>query len=151
MKSVLLAVALGGTLLSTSAQAEVKWVNGSQRVQKTAPAARSVATDTAVREKREQYVGTRAIVRDVTTGKVRKPTAREANELASTLKKLTARPAAVRTEGSSPRGGVWEAAPEQVVIARANPEGGMETLCVQTFEEAVDFLGLVKQSSGNQQ
>jgi hypothetical protein len=148
MKSVLLAVALGGALLGTSAQAEVKWVNGSQRVQKTAPVVRRVVTDSA---SREQWVGTRAIVRDVTTGKVRKPTAREANELASTIKKLTARPAAVRTEAASPRGGVWEAAPEQVLIARANPEGGMETLCVQTFEEAADFLGLVKQSSGTSQ
>jgi hypothetical protein len=148
MKSVLLAVALGGTLLSASAQAEVKWVNASPRVAKTAPAVRGVATDSVLRER---WVGTRAIVRDVATGKLRKPTARETNELVSSLKKLTARPAAVRTPATTAAGGVWEAAPEQVVIARATPDGAMETLCIQTFEEAADFLGLVKQSSGTSQ
>src|SRR5688572_11575605 len=124
MKSLLLAVALGGTLLSTSAQAEVKWVNASPRVHKTTPVVRGAATESV---SRERWVGTRAIVRDTATGELRKPTAREASELVSTLKKLTARPATVRTAATSPRGGVWEAAPEQVVIARANPEGGMET------------------------
>jgi hypothetical protein len=148
MKSVLLAVALGGTLLSTSAQAEVKWVNASPRVAQTASAGRSVATDSVVRER---WVGTRAILRDTATGKLRKPTAREASELASTIKKLTARPVAVVTEAASPRGGVWQAAPAQVVVARASADGGTETLCVQTFEEAADFLGLVKQPSGASQ
>jgi hypothetical protein len=42
-----------------------------------------------------------------------------------------------------------EAAPAQVVIARATEEGTMETLCVQTFEEAAAFLGLVQQPIGS--
>jgi hypothetical protein len=113
----------------------------------TAPATRGPSVEAAARER---WVGTRAILRDVKTGKLRKPTETETRELVKTIKQLTAR-VSIRTESASAVGGVIEAAPAQVVIARATEDGEMETLCVESFEEAAEFLGLVKSNNGNNQ
>lgn len=144
MKRILLVLGVVGVCaLSTSdAGAKVTIVNSSPRVANPAPATRGPAVEAAAREK---WVGTRAILRDVKTGKLRKPTETETRELVKTIKQLTARPS-IRTESASSQGGVIEAAPVQVVIARATEEGAMETLCVGSFEEAAEFLGLVRQS-----
>jgi uncharacterized membrane protein len=150
VKRNLLVVSVVGVcaLASIDAGAKVTIVNSSPRVLLTAPAAtRGPVADAA---SRENWVGTRAIVRDVKTGKLRKPTATETRDMVKSIKQLTAR-VSVRTESSVPQGGVMEAAPAQVVIARATEDGGMETLCVQTFDEAAEFLGLVKQSDENNQ
>jgi hypothetical protein len=149
LKRTLLVISAVGVcaLSSIDASAKVTIVNSSPRVLLTAPATRGPVADSA---SRETWVGTRAIVRDAKSGKLRKPTATETRDMVKSIKQLTARPS-VRTEGASAQGGVSEAAPAQVVIARATEEGGMETLCVQTFEEAAQFLGLVKQSDSSQQ
>lgn len=140
MKRLLVLATIGiSSLWTVDAGAGVTIVNAPPRISKTAP--RRTVVEAAPREK---WVGTRAILRDETTGKLRKPTEAETRELVKTIKQLTARPT-VRTEATSTRGGVMEAAPAQVVIARATEEGTMETLCVQTFEEAAAFLGLVQQ------
>ncbi len=130
-----------------SANAKVTIVNSSPRVLMTAPATRGPSVEAAARER---WVGTRAILRDVKTGKLRKPTETETRELVKTIKQLTAR-VSIRTESASAVGGVIEAAPAQVVIARATEDGEMETLCVESFEEAAEFLGLVKSNNGNNQ
>lgn len=150
MKRTLLVISAVGVcaLSSIDASAKVTIVNSSPRVLLTAPAAtRGPVADAA---SRETWVGTRAIVRDVQTGKLRKPTATETRDMVKSIKQLTAR-VSVRTESTARQGGVIEGAPQQVVIARATEEGGMETLCVQTFDEAAAFLGLVQQSSGSNQ
>ena len=143
MKRLLVLATIGiSSLWTIDAGAGVTIVNAPARISKTAP--RRTVVEAAPREK---WVGTRAILRDEATGKLRKPTEAETRELVKTIKQLTARPT-VRTEAST-RGGVMEAAPAQVVIARATEEGTMETLCVQTFEEAAAFLGLVQQPTGS--
>ncbi len=145
MKRLLVLGTIGiSSLLTIDAGAGVTIVNAPPRISKTAPARRTVVEAAS----REKWVGTRAILRDDTTGKLRKPTETETRELVKTIKQLTARPS-VRTEATSTRGGVMESAPAQVVIARATEEGTMETLCVQSFEEAAAFLGLVQLPNGS--
>jgi hypothetical protein len=148
VKRTLFVVSVVGVcaLSSFDASAKVTVVNSSPRVATTATATRGPVADSA---SRETWVGTRAIVRDA-SGKLRKPTATETRDMVKSIRQLTARPA-MRTESTSSRGGVIEAAPQQVVIARATEEGTMETLCVQSFEEAANFLGLVKQSDSTSQ
>ena len=141
MKRTVLVLGVLG-VCSLPAVAKVTIVNSSPRTVLTAPATRGPAVDAAAREK---WVGTRAIVRDAKTNKLRKPTESEVREMVKSIKQLTARPT-VRIESASAQGGVSEAAPAQVVIARATEDGGMETLCVGSFEEAAEFLGLEKQS-----
>lgn len=145
MKRTLLVFGVAGVCaLSTfSADAKVTIVNSSPRVLQTAPVVR-IATDAAAREK---WVGTRAILRDTKSGKLRKPTETETRELVKSIRQLTAR-SAVRTQSTATRGGVTEMAPVQIVVARATEDGGMETLCVQSLEEAAEFLGLVQQPAG---
>lgn len=124
--------------------AKVTIVNSSPRVMQTIPAQRGVSTEAV---SQERWVGSRAIVRDAATGKLRKPNAKETTELVKTIKKLTAR-MALRTESAGP-GGVVEPGTMQVIIARATEDGGTETMCVGSFEEAAQFLGLVQQSNNN--
>lgn len=124
--------------MALDAAAKVKVVNASPRIEKTAPAADA----TNVREK---WVATKAIMRDAQTGQLRKPTEVETRQLVSTLRELTAQPAAaprrvISADGQS-QSTVASATP-QVLVARATADGQNETLCVQTFEEAADFLGL---------
>lgn len=144
MKRTLIVLGVVG-VCSLPAMAKVTIVNSSPRVEQTAPVTRGPVSEAA---SRDNWVGTRAIVRDVKTGKLRKPTATETRDMVKTIKQLTARPT-VRTESTSRHGGVSEVAPAQVVVARATEEGGMETLCVQTFEEAAEFLGLKQQNNEN--
>ncbi|HEU4887825.1 MAG TPA: hypothetical protein VFV49_08070 [Thermoanaerobaculia bacterium] len=147
MKRTLLVLSVVGVcaIAAPDSSAKVTIVNSSPRVLMTAPATRGPVADAASSEK---WVGTRAILRDAKTGKLRKPTETETRELVKSIKQLTARPV-VRTEGASAQGGVSAAAPAQVVIARATEDGTMETLCVGSFEEAAEFLGLVKQNDEN--
>lgn len=124
-------------LVALDAAAKVKVVNGSPRIQKTAPAADA--------DLREKWVAKKAIMRDAQTGQLRKPTEAETRQLVRTLRELTARPAAAPRRVISADGQVQStAAPAipQVVVARATADGQNETLCVQTFEEAAAFLGL---------
>lgn len=143
MKRTVLVLSVVGVcaLSSFDASAKVTVINSSPRVVKTAPATRGPVVEAAARE---NWVGTRAILRDAQTGQLRKPTATETRELVKTMRALTARPI-VRIEGATTQGGVAEVPPQQVIIARATEEGGMETICVASFEEAANFLGLVNQ------
>ncbi len=142
MKRLLVLGTIGiSSLLTIDAGAAVTIVNSSPRILKTAPARRTVVEAAS----REKWVGTRAILRDETTGKLRKPTAAETEQLVKTIRQLAARPT-IRIESGS-REGSAEDGFQQIVLARATEDGGMETLCVQTFEEAATFLGLVQQTT----
>jgi hypothetical protein len=153
-RSVLLAVALGGALLSTSAQAEVKWLNGSPRAEKvTAAAARRTPTTQSV-VKREKWTASRPIIFDAATKTLRKPTMAEATAMADQLQKMTSKPEraiAGRIQANGTRQGSIEGEHANVVVARATADGQYETLCVQTFDEAAEFLGLVRVVTGGPQ
>lgn len=132
--------AVGVCVLALDAGAKVVIVNASPRIVKAAPA--GPMTDTTLREK---WVGTKAIIRDAKTGKVRKPTEAETRELVRSIRELTARPGAGPRRVVSADGQVQSTADvgvPQVVVARATADGQNETLCISTFEEAADFLGL---------
>ena len=143
MKRTLLVVSTVAvcSLSALDAGAKVTIVNSSTRVLKTAPAQRGPVAANAA--SRENWVGSKAILRDEKSGKLRKPTADETSQLVKTIKQLASRPS-LRTESAERQGSVDNPL-AQIIIARATEDGGMETLCVSTFEEAANFLGLVQQ------
>ena len=49
-----------------------------------------------------------------------------------------------RVQSNGVRQGSLEGEQANVIVARAKEDGQYETLCVQTFEEAADYLGLVR-------
>jgi hypothetical protein len=146
--NILLAVALGSALVGTSAQAEVKWLNGSPRAEKvtTAAAARRTPTTQTV-VKREKWAASRPIIFDQATKKLRKPNAAETAAMVENLEQLTSKPVPAirgRIQSNGVRQGSIEGDQANVVVARATADGQYETLCVQTFDEAAEFLGLVR-------
>ena len=89
------------------------------------------------------YTAEAAIIRDVKTGKLRKPTVEETSEMVATLKKLTRRSPLSVTANAHGMGRV-ELGEEysNVILAGAKEGGGYETLCVTSFDEGAEFLGL---------
>jgi hypothetical protein len=95
---------------------------------------------------RRNFRATRRIVVDPQTNQARMPTPAEVDELVSQLTSLTARPEVLPERaglggavGADLGGGFGGA-----MLARPNEDGSFETLCVFTFEEGADFLGLVE-------
>jgi hypothetical protein len=147
---VLIAAAV---LLAGAAQAEVKWVT-SPRAEKVneAAARRAAASSTESVMKRELWKGSKAIILDQETKQLRKPTMAEVAQMVQHLRKMTSRPAraiASRVQSNGVRQGSLEGDQANVVVARATEDGQYETLCVQTFDEAADFLGLVRVGGGD--
>lgn len=136
-------LAAGVALLAGTVQAEVKWVT-SPRAEKV-NAKREASTQSVV--KRELYRGTKAIIFDQETKQLRKPTMAEVALMVQHLRQMTAKPAqaiAGRVQSNGTRQGSIDGEHANVVVARATEDGAYETLCVQTFDEAADFLGLVR-------
>ncbi|HYK00148.1 MAG TPA: hypothetical protein VE974_00190 [Thermoanaerobaculia bacterium] len=154
MRNAFYAAALGTALIGMSAQAEVKWIT-SPRAEKVkqAEARRTPSTQSVV--KRERWSATRAIIFDHATKTLRKPTAAETASMVEHLEKMTSKPVrsiAGRVQANGTRQGSIEGEHATVVVARATADGQYETLCVQTFDEAAEFLGLVRVvTGGNQQ
>lgn len=91
------------------------------------------------------YVADRAIVRDEKTGALRKPSRQEIAELVRSLKVLTRRSSEnlkVKAASDGMTAVDLDGRFAMVFLARPMEEGGFETLCVSTFEEAAAFLGL---------
>ena len=130
---------LGAAVLGV---ALVAGVGGELMAAAQAPA--SQATPAGARARK--YRATSPIVRDQATGQRRMPTEAEVTQLVATLETLTTQVSALadggrRVAGRKPTseagfGGV-RAGPGQLTRAR------METLCVFTFDEGAQFLGLV--------
>ena len=99
----------------------------------------------------ERWTATRAIVRDATTGELRRPTPQETLALVKTLREMTAgaqQPLkTVTTNANGMAIAEVDESYQSVVIARPAPGGVMETRCVRTFEEAAEFLGLTANNS----
>jgi hypothetical protein len=137
---VVLGIVAVCALSAQDAGAKVIVINASPRVVKTAPA--TPATEAVAQEK---WVGTKAIVRDAKTGKLRRPTDVETRELVRSLRELTARSSEGPRRMISPNGqtqATVDVGVPQIIISRATEDGQQETLCVQTFDEAASFLGL---------
>lgn len=94
---------------------------------------------------KKTYVGTREIVVDQETGRARKPTYEETQELVATLATLTNRSSeglTVETRGDGVKQVDLQGRFGSVTLARPKGDGTMEVLCVTSFEEGAAFLGL---------
>ena len=96
----------------------------------------------------KKYKATRAIVIDSQTGQRRMPTQEEVDAVVSDLSQLASRPEDLPStqvggaEVVDLAGGYGG-----VMLARPADDGSWETLCVFTFDEGADFLGLVEDTS----
>jgi len=146
IKRVLVVCAVAGSsaLLAAQAYAGAKMISGSPRAEKVnaATVSRRIAAQSASREK---WTGTKAIIFDAETKSLRKPTAAEVAQMVQSLRQLTAKPARISPKmaanGVSQQGDI-SGAFAQVLVARSRADGSVETKCVQTFDEAAQFLGL---------
>lgn len=140
---VVCAVAVCSALLGAQAYAGAKMISGNPRAEKVnaANAARRIAAQSAAREK---WTGTKAIIFDAETKSLRKPTAVEVAQMVQSLRQLTTRPARIspKLAANGVQQGDISGAFAQVLVARARLDGSVETKCVQTFDEAAEFLGL---------
>lgn len=101
----------------------------------------------------KRYVATREIILDKSSGRLRKPTTEETDELVGQLKTLTNRSSEGLTATQHPNGMTsmsLEGRFGGVVLGRANADGTTEVRCVFTMEEAEEFLGLEQTSSQDQ-
>jgi hypothetical protein len=147
---VLLTAALG---LATVASAEVKMVPAGPRSEKAAAAMkqRQATIGTEATPVRERWVGTRAIIFDNETRKLRTPSDTETATMVRSLRQMFARPAMqIRTQADGTRQGHLNGAVGTVVVARATEEGATETMCVESFSEAANFLGLVQKPASSE-
>ena len=107
----------------------------------------TVRTVRAQSEKgQKKYRATRRIVKDSSTGQFRLPTEQEAQETIADLARLTQRPESLPSSDVA-AGGVavdLEDAFAGTFVARPKEDGTMETRCVFTLEEALEFLGFVE-------
>lgn len=104
---------------------------------------------TSSQAQKKSYVATREIILDKASGKLRKPTAQETDEMVAQLKSLTNRSTEDLTEVQHANGMVSMDLKGRfggVVLGRANADGTTEVRCVFTMEEAEEFLGLVATS-----
>jgi len=109
-------------------------------------------TPKAAPQSAKTYVPTREITIDKQTGKARKPTAQETQELVASLSGMlnhSSEGLAAKTLPDGTRQVTLEGRFAPVAIARPREDGSMEVLCVTSFGEAAEFLGLVE--SGAQQ
>ena len=98
----------------------------------------------------KKYAATREITIDDQTGALRLPTAQETQELVDRLTALTNRSTEGLQVAALPNGGravTLDGRFESVILVRPNPDGTSEIRCVNSFEEAADFLGLVDDKS----
>jgi len=138
------------SLLTAGAQAEARFITGSPRTEKVnAAAAQRPAPTVAGR-----WVGTKAIIFDPSTRSLRKPTQLEVFQMVRSIQQLTTRPAkaikgTIASNGTTRQGSI-NGAFATIILGRARVDGSVETRCVQTFEEATEFLGLVDQTDSQQ-
>jgi len=96
--------------------------------------------------KQKKYKATRPIAVDKQTGKPRMPNEEEIDQVVANLATLASRPENLpQTPGSN--GGIvvdLEGGYGGVMLARPSADGTWETKCVFTFEEGIEFLGLVE-------
>jgi hypothetical protein len=95
----------------------------------------------------KRFRATRPIAIDQATGRGRMPTDAEVEQLVETLSTLTKRTSDDLQETTVASGATaidLGGGFAGVMLARASEDGTLETLCVFTFEEGAEFLGLVE-------
>ena len=93
----------------------------------------------------KKYRATKEIVRDQTTGALRKPTEAETDAMVAQISQLANRSTEGLTQTPLADGGTamdLQGRFQGVVLGRANPNGTTDVKCVFTIEEAAEFLGL---------
>ena len=93
----------------------------------------------------KKYKATKEIVRDQSTGALRKPTESETEQMVAQISQLTNTSTDGLTKVPSAKGGTLmdlEGRFQGVVLGRANADGTTEVRCVFSIEEAAEFLGL---------
>lgn len=91
-----------------------------------------------------RYRPTTPFVRDQQTGQRRLPTETEVAQLVESLATLTQRPDTLpEVQAGSGVAVDLQAGFNGVFLGRASEDGSIETRCVFTFQEGIDFLGLV--------
>ena len=99
---------------------------------------------------RSKYKATRPIVVDPNTGERRMPSNKEINDLVDSLQVLTKRPAGGLKSASLQNDATaidLDGGFNGVMLARPTAAGTFETRCVFTFEEGIEFMGLVEDKS----
>jgi hypothetical protein len=151
MKRTLVFALSASFVLAATAGAEVRMIQSSRadKVNATTSIMRRQTAGNAT----EKWVGKKSIVKDAATGQYRRPTQAEATAMVRSLKQLTARPEAINASllPGGTRQGTINGAFSNVVIGRPKADGTIETLCVQTFEEAAAFLGLESEPAESEQ
>jgi hypothetical protein len=107
----------------------------------------------AAPQAQKTYVPTREITVDKQTGKARKPTAEETQQLVASLSSMLSKSTdglTAKTLADGTRQVTLEGRFAPVAIARPRADGSMEVRCVTSFDEAADFLGLVESGSAVQ-
>ena len=106
----------------------------------------------ANRQQEKKYRATRNLVIDEVSGEPRMPTDAELDKLLSTLKTL----ANTSTEGLEERpleGGGYsldlQGRFQGVFLSRPRPDGTPEIKCVFSFEEGIQFLGIVEDTASD--
>ena len=93
----------------------------------------------------KKYVATKPIVLDKATKQVRLPTDSELQAMVTQITSLTNRSTdglQAKTLANGTKQLNLQGRFQEVVLARANADGTMETRCVESMEEAAAFLGL---------
>jgi hypothetical protein len=105
--------------------------------------------ETAQASAHERWTATQPIMFDAATNQLRKPTAAETAAIVRSLRVLTFGHGQMNptTQADGTRIARAEGGFAQIVVARAKEDGTMETRCVASFDEAVDFLGFVAEST----
>jgi hypothetical protein len=103
------------------------------------------AGQAAAAQNGRKFKATRQVVVDAATGQARLPNTEEVAQMVAQLDTLTQRSETLSATTAS--SGVMrldlEGGFAGVLLARPDGRGGFETLCVFTFDEGADFLGLV--------
>ena len=136
-------------LMALSVSAEVRMIQSSPRAEKAQQIMEQREKEISAATRGENWVGSKAVILDQATRQLRKPTASETAEMIKSLRVLTARPAGMpgMVHANGARQGSVDGLFANVVIARYTADGGVETLCTQSFDEAVNFLGLERQTT----
>jgi hypothetical protein len=109
--------------------------------------ARTISKANPAPQSKKRYVATQEIIRDQSTGRLRKPTVEETQALVDQVTAFTNRSSEGLTAVALPKGGEkvdLQGRFNGVTLGRANADGSTEIRCVMTMEEAADFLGFVE-------
>jgi len=101
------------------------------------------------KQKGKKYRATRNLIIDEVTGEQRKPTEAELTQLISTIENLANTSSEGLQEYPLEGGGYGmdlQGRFQGVFLARPRSDGSMEVKCVFTFEEGIEFLGLVEET-----